>query len=504
MSKQLKNRIIVAIVLASTIAVIVFQLFWLYNEFQENRRKEEIIIKTAVKNSIDVARVQAYFGLDSNSLTPDQFNVFKAIGESLGELSNKDVKGVKIEREVNMDSINIKDCLKCDNSLKDSNNTLQINLSPFKVLKNHSNDSIENGSKSIIDSITNYKDLKTKNNTSLPIDSLDVLKLLHNTIRYNFKELGIKNTYSISNVTKQKNDSTRKDNSYLEVTSTIGPKLDIRVIVDPFLFGHIQNLKWLLLTSFLIIVLLFYGVVALIRTFNHEKEMSEIKNDFISNMTHEFKTPISTVILAIELINKFGIKNDEEKLDKYLEICNSELKRVSSMIESILRLAQENPYIIKTETRDIKKILQTFRSNNITKLDQYNGQIIVNVPDEPIIAEFDPVHIENVLYNLLDNSIKYRSTSKPPIVTVSLSGNNTYFRISFEDNGIGVSKNYLDRIFDNFFRVPTGNIHTNKGFGLGLSYVKKIVELHKGRISVDSKLNSGTIFMINIPINKNL
>lgn len=495
MYKELKNRITIAIVLTSTIAIIIFQIFWLFNAFQDNWQKEKMIIQTAVKNAIDVARVQTYFGIDSTSISTDQFKLLKILGESLGELSKKDVKGVQIEREIKTNNTVLKSCLKCDSILNSSSNNLEINFFPDSIYK---------------------KNIKKRHSISnhpsavniLALDTLKIKNFLQSSILFNFKELGITNPFKISIVNKSKATSqikltnqTKNYNPSLEIYSNIGPELSIYVIVDPNMLDNVSKLKWLFFTSFLVIALLFYGVIALIRTFNKEKEMSEIKNDFISNMTHEFKTPISTVILAIELINKYGIKKDEEKLDKYLEICNSELKRVSSMIETILRLAQEKPYIIQKEPHDLVNIIINFKSNNSTKIEEYAGQLNLNIPEEFSLVDIDMVHFENILYNLLDNSLKYKNNI--PIIDISLSRDVTNCYISFKDNGIGISKNYLDKIFDNFFRVPTGNIHNNKGFGLGLSYVKKIVELHHGKITVESKVNYGTTFIISIPIKKN-
>ena len=148
---------------------------------------------------------------------------------------------------------------------------------------------------------------------------------------------------------------------YLQVRSAISPAYLAEITVEPDVINSLEGMKWLLFVSLLILGMLFYTALALINSFNREKQMTEIKNDFISNMTHEFKTPIATASLAVELMSKFGIKDNPEKLDEYLHICGAELKRVSSMIETVLRLAQDNPYILQKEPTDFRQILDDFR-----------------------------------------------------------------------------------------------------------------------------------------------
>jgi signal transduction histidine kinase len=215
-------------------------------------------------------------------------------------------------------------------------------------------------------------------------------------------------------------------------------------------------------------------------------------------MTHEFKTPIATASLAVELMSKFGIKDNPEKLDEYLNICGAELKRVSSMIETVLRLAQDNPYILKKESTDLGQILLDFQHQTRSKLDEAKGTLKISIADDFPYIEVDKTHLENILYNLLDNSLKY--SRQAPAIQLRVDLEKQYFRLSFSDNGMGIPRDYLDRVFDQFFRVPMGNVHATKGFGLGLSYVKKIVELHGGTIQVESQLDKGTTFVLYIPV----
>lgn len=228
--------------------------------------------------------------------------------------------------------------------------------------------------------------------------------------------------------------------------------------------------------------------------------MSEIKNDFISNMTHEFKTPISTVSLAIQSIRYFGIKDDPEKLDEYLGICLNELHRTSSMIERVLKLSHEKPFVIKLEEFSLSELLTTFHNQSKPVLTEFNGILDIQNDSTVDLITADKVHFGNLLFNLLDNSIKYRKAEENPHILIRFYNDDKNLYMIFRDNGIGISKVYLNKIFENFFRVPTGNVHNAQGFGLGLSYVQKIIHLHNGSIKVHSEVSKGTTFTIEIPL----
>ncbi len=253
-----------------------------------------------------------------------------------------------------------------------------------------------------------------------------------------------------------------------------------------------------ILTGFLIAIFA-YTIMVILR----QKKLSQIKNDFINNMTHELKTPISTISLASQMLQDEGIANTPKTIGHISEVINQESKRLSFQVEKVLQMAVFNEGRLKLKFKEfnINNTLQNILNNFELRVKNQNGtlQSFLNAEDPNIKG--DEVHLTNVVFNLLDNAMKY--SKDIPEISVSTENKNGMMVLSVYDKGIGISKEHQDHIFDRFFRVPTGNVHNVKGFGLGLSYVKKIVDLHNGKISVESNINKGTKFSILIPNLKN-
>ena len=233
-----------------------------------------------------------------------------------------------------------------------------------------------------------------------------------------------------------------------------------------------------------------------------QKKLSEMKNDFINNMTHELKTPISTISLASQMLKDKSIPTEKKDYSIISNIIDDETKRLGFQVEKILQMAIiERGFVkFKNQNINIHDLLNKIIANFALKINTKNGKIITNfnAKNQTIIG--DEIHITNIFYNLIDNALKY--TKKEPIIEITTSINNSKIIISLKDNGIGISKEDQKRVFKKFFRVSTGNLHEVKGFGLGLSYVKRIVIEHKGKISIKSKINKGTSFVISLPISK--
>lgn len=246
----------------------------------------------------------------------------------------------------------------------------------------------------------------------------------------------------------------------------------------------------------LVVLACFYVAVT---TILRQKKLAEVKNDFINNMTHEFKTPISTISLATQLIQDEPQIAKNENILRYLGIIKDENIRLGSQVERVLQTAQmeKEAVIIKKRPLDIHHLIQQVVGINEPLLQANHGKVALFLQSEPSVISADEVHISNVLNNLLDNAIKY-SPIKPDI-TIATETRQGHLHILVTDRGIGMAKGVLVSVFDPFYRVPTGNVHNVKGFGLGLSYVKKIVEAHGGQISVKSKLGEGSTFEISLP-----
>ena len=249
--------------------------------------------------------------------------------------------------------------------------------------------------------------------------------------------------------------------------------------------------------NFALMALIIVAMVFMFRTILSQKKLSELKNDFISNMTHEFKTPISTISLACEAMNDSDVVNEmSEETKPYVRMISEENKRLSLLVERILQSAtlDKGELNIKKELIPLNSLISGVVENAQFRIRNSGGNITLNLPKESIMVKGDPMHTANIVSNLIDNAIKY--SDKSPQINVLLDSKGNTPELVVKDEGIGIKKEHLNKIFDKLYRIPTGNIHNVKGFGLGLSYVKAISELHGWNVKVRSKHGSGSEFTI--------
>lgn len=239
-----------------------------------------------------------------------------------------------------------------------------------------------------------------------------------------------------------------------------------------------------------------------VNTMLNQKKLANIKNDFINNMTHELKTPVSTISLALEFIKDKTVSTNSEKTEKYLNIIEQENRRLGSQIETVLQIAklEKGDINLRHELLEINEILDQVVKNHAVQIEKFDATLDLDLHAEETNVMADKVHLTNIFYNLLDNAIKY-SYEKPQI-KISTSNTDNQLSVKISDKGIGIPKEHLNKIFDKFYRVPKGNLHDVKGFGLGLSYVKNMVELHHGTIEVSSKPGEGSEFTVMLPLQK--
>lgn len=265
--------------------------------------------------------------------------------------------------------------------------------------------------------------------------------------------------------------------------------------------GYILNSLWALLAvSLVLVIALIWTSYNSIRTIFLQKQNSEIKNDFINNMTHELKTPISTISLACEALNDPELAKIETIKNRYLNIINTENKRLGLLVEEVLQSAvlDKGDFKLKREEGDLHALLKEVIEKYQIQLKERGGEVELNLDADNFTFEFDRNHLTNVIYNLLDNAVKY--SKNDPRITISTKQNGESILLSVKDEGIGISADNLKKIFDRLYRVPTGNVHNVKGFGLGLSYVKIITERHGGTVSVESQIEKGSTFYIELPL----
>jgi two-component system, OmpR family, phosphate regulon sensor histidine kinase PhoR len=262
-----------------------------------------------------------------------------------------------------------------------------------------------------------------------------------------------------------------------------------------------QYNKTLLILSTAFILLIASSFAASIYIIFRQKQLSELKTDFINNMTHELKTPVATISLAAEMLTKDKVLSDKNRIANYTEIINEENKRLGNHIEKVLQIAQleKEDNTLKKENIDIHEILDNLLKNFKLRFEDNNATVNYEKNATQTIVYGDKIHLSNAFSNLIDNALKYRGEN-PMVIDISTKNNKDHIEISVRDNGIGISRNHLSKIFTQFYRVPTGNIHNVKGFGLGLSYVKSMVEAHDGTVDVDSELNKYTVFNVKLPI----
>lgn len=261
----------------------------------------------------------------------------------------------------------------------------------------------------------------------------------------------------------------------------------------------ISSLGLMTLSTFLLTMLIILSFSVTLYIIFRQKRVSEIKNDFVSNMTHELKTPISTISLAAQMLNDKSIPVERKNLAYLGGVIADESKRLGLQVEKVLQMAifEKTRLKLKLKDIDVHEVVRKVSANFALQLQSQNGILITELnANNPLIVA-DEVHITNVVNNLLDNAVKYKNGN--PEITIFTKDATGGVVIAFKDNGIGISRDNIRKIFDQFYRVPSGNIHNVKGFGLGLSYVKKIVEAHGGRIWVDSTLGIGSTFSIFLP-----
>lgn len=252
-----------------------------------------------------------------------------------------------------------------------------------------------------------------------------------------------------------------------------------------------------LIVNMALVLIIVIALVIMFKTILTQKKLSEIKNNFISNMTHEFKTPISTISLACQAVADGDVvKSDPESTKTFMKMISDENKRLEVLVERILQSAviDRGELKLKAEQIPLNEVISEIGNNANFRVSNVGGKIHMHLPEELIFVEGDRVHITNVISNLVDNAIKYSQGT--PDVTISLINKPGEIRIEVSDKGIGIKKEHIHKIFDNLYRIPTGNIHNVKGFGLGLSYVKAIVELHGWNIHVKSKYGEGSTFSV--------
>ncbi|HOZ80187.1 MAG TPA: HAMP domain-containing sensor histidine kinase [Ferruginibacter sp.] len=263
-----------------------------------------------------------------------------------------------------------------------------------------------------------------------------------------------------------------------------------------------QGMTWFIAGAVLFTLIIMCAFFITVRALLKQKKLSEIKSDFINNMTHEFKTPLATISLAVDALKNEKVMGDREKMNYFTGIIKEENKRMNKQVETILQAALLDKQEVQLNLKKLHahELINSALNNIHLQVEEKQGKLETNLATGNDLVMADEVHFTNLINNLLDNAVKYSKDNLKILLTSQITGKE--FKLKIEDNGIGMNKETLSRIFEKFYRAHTGNIHNVKGFGLGLSYVKTMVEAHQGTIRAESTPGKGTTFFLSFPLSK--
>lgn len=299
-------------------------------------------------------------------------------------------------------------------------------------------------------------------------------------------------------------EATGEEDAYSQILFGNDPpsKMGVLKIHFPTMNSYIfSSVRFMIPALFFTVVLCLTFMFTLYIIFR-QKKVTELKNDFINNMTHEFKTPVSTISLAAQMLADDSVSKSPQMMQHVTGIINDEAKRLRFQVEKVLQISlfDEQKATLKTRELDVNELVTGVVNTFALKVEKNGGTIVTHLDATQPIVMGDEMHITNVVFNLLDNAVKYKRDDDPLRLAIRTWNESGKFCLSIQDNGIGIKKENLKRVFDRFYRVHTGNVHDVKGFGLGLAYVKKVIQDHRGSIRAESELGVGTKFVIVLPL----
>ena len=487
---------------ATIVLTIAVQLYWNYNNYVDNKQR----VKNEIQSSLDIAIDEYYTDLSkSNFFTSIDYDSINSKSSFLKDFWNEDINSSK--SKVNISSIKISSDYKGDVStipkILDSifiTDTIEFEFNDKKVT-----------SKTSTKYQSEIKRFKINSDSLKFLKGIQSVVVALNNDEINFTRLdsiftnqlskkGIKTPHYLVLLEKdiKVGGSNKAEDIELSLFSNskstfLRPDQNLRAYYkDPTIEALKKSTTGILL-SLLLSLSVIFCLIYLLKIISTQKELAEIKNDLINNITHEFKTPIATVSTAIEAIESFNVIDNKEKTKKYAAISAFQLKKLHQMVEKLLETAtldSESLLLQKEPTNIVDLIAKiTKKFELLTKKDI---NFTTNIDSK--ILKIDRFHFENAISNLVDNAIKYGGDS----IEVTLNSVLNVTEISVADNGKGIDKSQQERIFDKFYRVPKGNTHDVKGFGIGLYYTQKIIEKHNGSINVSSNFDN-TIFKLQIP-----
>lgn len=506
--------ILIGIITTALIGLVVIQLYWIDNavtlkeeQFKRDVRAALFSVTNKLEKIEALDRIKAH--KEGQELFNQRMNQFKKDNQETGNFDstaiiNKDGVTYKVTEKKSEDGSTYQKSVQSVSENGQFGFEVSVQ-SGQPILQNGKQANMMNEMLQNLFESNRFRTIKERVNLRV-LDSLISLELMNRGIKakyqkgifdYNGNEILVD---SVDNVNK-----IRQSGFYAQLfPNDMMSSPHFLSVFFPHQKGYLLKTMWMmLLTSVLLLVTIVWTFTYTIKTIFKQKKLSEVKNDFISNMTHELKTPIATISLACEALSDKDMSNDDKIRSNYVGMINQENKRLGMLVESVLKSAtwDKGEVKLKKEEFDLHKVINNVVDNISIQVESKSGEILKELNAENTLVNADQVHITNVIYNLLDNANKYTPDS-PSIKIVTKNIKNGVL-ISIADNGIGIKRENLNKIFDKFYRVPTGNVHNVKGFGLGLNYVKAITEKHGGEIGVTSDYGKGTTFKIYIPFINN-
>ena len=531
------------LITATIIATIGVQFYWNYKNYEENKRQVTNEIQLSLDNAVEeyyssLAKSDFLTIIDNNSnsvaIFKNPLNLIKEKSyksKSIGNIINK-IKPNNSEKEEPRASINNLKFTFDENLSKEKIDSMMISAKDFVIEFNSNLDSLNNKKKDSVEVLNQITDKKKGFNLNSDgankvlkyfrgkkaADSLKLIKnlkpifisFLDQSVEYEkidslieiqLQKKGIELTTSFHHLkndtlfhqTKDSLLATEK-NSLRSKSTFVKDNEAFKLVYDNPSIVALKRSSFGIFLSLLLSLAVISSLFYLLKIINQQKELAAIKNDLISNITHEFKTPIATISAAIEAIKNFNVLEDPEKTSKYLSMSSIQINKLHQMVEKLLETAMldSEQLVLKKETVDIVDIAEKVVYKH--QILAHKKELSFSTTLQPCYANVDVFHFENVISNLIDNAVKYGGNQ----IEMNIRSVLNTIEITVVDDGNGIEKNQKEKIFDKFYRVPKGNTHDVKGFGIGLYYCKKIIEKHEGFIGLTSDKNK-TIFKITIP-----
>ena len=487
---------------ATIVLTIAVQLYWNYNNYSENKQR----VQNEIQSSLDIAIDEYYTDLSkSNFFTIIDYDSINSKSSFLKDFWNEDINSS--ESKVSISSIKISSDYKGNVSsipkILDSifiTDTIEFEFNDEKITPKKSTKYRPEKQKIKISS-DSLKFLKGIQSVAIALNNDDInFNRLDSIFTNQLSKKGIKTPHYLVLLEKdiKVGGSNKAKDIELSLFSNskstfLRPGQNLRAYYKDPTIQALKKSSTGILLSFLLSISVIFCLIYLLKIISNQKELAEIKNDLINNITHEFKTPIATISTAVEAIESFNVLDNKEKTKQYAAISAFQLKKLHQMVEKLLETAtldSESLMLQKEPTNIVDLIAKIAKKFELLTKKEIN--FTTNIDSK--ILKIDRFHFENAISNLVDNAIKYGGDN----VEVNLNSVLNVTVISVADNGKGIDKSQQERIFDKFYRVPKGNTHDVKGFGIGLYYTQKIIEKHNGSINISSNFDN-TIFKLQIP-----